>query len=110
MGASYRKNVRGLPGSPDFANRSRGWAIFVHGCFWHAHRGCRRATKPKSNAPFWSEKFARNRARDAEAIVTLRKRGFRVALVWECELDTAQARLSKILEPRRIDMGKPVDH
>lgn len=105
LGASYRKNVRGLPGSPDFANRRQGWAIFVHGCFWHAHRGCPRATSPKSNAAFWSEKFARNRARDAKAIALLRRQGFRVALVWECEVDAAEERLSKILKPRGVDVS-----
>ena len=104
VGVAYRKNVRGLPGSPDFANRSRRWAIFVQGCFWHAHRGCRRATKPKSNSLFWSEKFARNRARDAKAIVLLRRQGFRVVVVWECEIDAAQDRLSKVLKSRRVDM------
>jgi len=60
-GAAYRKNVRGLPGSPDFADRSRKWAVFVHGCFWHRHTGCRRATTPKANRDFWLEKFQANR-------------------------------------------------
>jgi DNA mismatch endonuclease (patch repair protein) len=57
-GARYRKNVRSLPGSPDFANRSRKWAVFVHGCFWHRHTGCRRATTPKARQASTSERHA----------------------------------------------------
>ncbi len=68
LGIAYRKNVRGLPGSPDFANKSGKWAVFVHGCFWHRHTGCRRATTPKANREFWLTKFAANRTRDARAI------------------------------------------
>jgi DNA mismatch endonuclease Vsr len=104
IGAAYRKNVRSLPGSPDFANRSRRWVIFVNGCFWHQHRGCHRATVPRANNQFWVEKFAANRARDARAVRALRRAGFRVAIVWECEADRCEARLSKVLEPRRIDL------
>lgn len=107
---SYRKNVCGLPGSPDFANRKRSWAVFVQGCFWHHHTGCRRATVPKSNRAFWAAKFARNRIRDAAAIRALRAQGFKVVLVWECELAGAEARLSEILEPRRVDVPEPIDH
>ena len=107
LGASYRLNVRKLPGSPDFANKARKWAIFVHGCFWHRHTGCVRATVPKTNEMFWRDKFAANRRRDAQAIRELRRLGFRVAIVWECEADDPkilESNLSKILEPRRIDM------
>jgi DNA mismatch endonuclease, patch repair protein len=86
MGLSYRRNVRSLPGSPDFANRSGGWAVFVNGCFWHHHTNCRRATVPKVNTAFWVAKFTSNRRRDACAIRGLRQRGFRVAIVWECEI------------------------
>lgn len=113
LGVSYRLNVKALPGSPDFANRKRRWAIFVHGCFWHHHRGCKRATVPKTNETFWREKFAANRARDAKAVRALRGAGFRVAIVWECEtLDppTLGDRLSKVLETRRVDVSEPIDH
>ena len=110
LGHSYRKNVRGLPGSPDFANRRRQWAVFVQGCFWHAHTGCRRATTPKANRAFWTAKFALNRIRDAAAVRALRRMGFRVVLVWECELDEAERRLSKVLEARRVNMAQPLDH
>jgi len=85
LGLHYRRNVQHLPGSPDFANRRRGWAIFVNGCFWHHHKGCRRGTIPKRNRPFWIDKFATNRKRDAAKIRLLRRAGFRVVLIWECE-------------------------
>ena len=110
LGLGYRKDVRGLPGKPDFANKSRRWAIFVHGCFWHRHTGCSRATAPKSNPDFWTEKFAANRRRDAKAIRALRAMGFKVVVIWECEAGQAQARLSKVLEARGVDVGQPVDH
>jgi DNA mismatch endonuclease (patch repair protein) len=81
----YRLNVRSLAGSPDLANKSRRWAIFVHGCFWHQHPGCPKATMPKRNAAFWRKKFAANRERDARKVEALRAAGYRVAIVWECE-------------------------
>jgi DNA mismatch endonuclease (patch repair protein) len=110
LGHAYRKNVRGLPGSPDFANRSQRWAVFVNGCFWHRHTGCKRATTPKANRAFWLEKFARNRSRDARAIHALRRQGFKVAIIWECQMETASARLSDVLETRRPNVGHTIDH
>jgi DNA mismatch endonuclease Vsr len=85
LGLSYRRNVRSLPGSPDFANKSYGWVIFVNGCFWHAHSGCRKATVPKRNNEFWTSKFKANRRRDAKKIRELRALGYRVLIVWECQ-------------------------
>lgn len=103
LGFHYRKNVKGLPGSPDFANRSRRWAVFVNGCFWHHHTGCRRATTPKTNTQFWIGKFRDNRRRDARAIRTLRRRGYRIVVLWECESGRLLAKLRKVFEPRRVD-------
>ncbi|XBY45108.1 very short patch repair endonuclease [Methyloraptor flagellatus] len=87
LGLAYRLNVRSLPGSPDFANKHRRWAIFVMGCYWHHHTACRSATVPKTNEAFWRGKFAANRLRDARAVRSLRAAGYRVLLVWECEVD-----------------------
>lgn len=84
-GLHYRRNVKSLPGSPDFANRRRGWAIFVNGCFWHHHKGCPRGTIPRRNRAFWIDKFAANRRRDAAKVRALRRAGLRVIVVWECE-------------------------
>jgi len=105
-------NVRSLPGSPDFANKGKRWAIFVHGCFWHRHSGCHKATIPKANRQFWLTKFTDNRARDARAIRALRADKFRVIVVWECEIakDELAARLSKLLESSRVKMRDPIDH
>ncbi len=103
----YRKNVRALRGSPDFANRSRYWAVFVHGCFWHQHPGCPRATIPTRNRAFWEAKFAANRDRDARATSALRRKGFRVVTVWECQVADAPAvksRLSKLLKSGGVDV------
>lgn len=89
LGLSYRRNVRSLPGSPDLANKSRRWAIFVNGCFWHAHTGCKKATVPQRNNAFWTSKFEANRRRDAKKILELRTLGYHVLLMWECETTDA---------------------
>lgn len=98
LGLRYRTKNRDLPGAPDLANRSKRWAVFVHGCFWHAHEGCLRATVPKRNRAFWEAKFAANRARDARAVDALRARGFRVLTVWECGVSDAQEVRRQLLE------------
>jgi DNA mismatch endonuclease (patch repair protein) len=85
LGFGYRRHVRLLAGAPDFSNQKRKWAIFVQGCFWHHHTNCPRATVPKANEAFWREKFAANRRRDARALRALRRVGFRVVVIWECE-------------------------
>lgn len=97
LGLRFRNHVDNLPGKPDLANKTRKWAIFVHGCFWHSHPGCRLASSPKSNTGYWSEKLARNRARDAEKIALLESQGFRVLVVWECDVRDG-ARLQRALD------------
>jgi DNA mismatch endonuclease, patch repair protein len=93
LGFKYRTKNKNLPGSPDLANRSKKWAAFVHGCFWHQHVGCSKATLPKSNIHFWSAKFAANRHRDERAKVSLEQLGFRVITLWECQAqDTRRVR------------------
>lgn len=106
LGHHYRKNVSNLPGSPDLANVSKGWAIFVHGCYWHHHEECSRATIPKRNREFWVAKFERNRQRDARKVEQLLDRSLRVAVVWECEtkdLDALAHRLSSFLDSEEPD-------
>lgn len=104
IGLSYRRNVKSLPGSPDIANKTHRWAIFVNGCFWHAHTGCKNATVPKRNNDFWKSKFAANRRRDARKIKELRKLGYRALLVWECQaFDAGLAeRLSDLRKARVV--------
>jgi len=84
LGIAYRRNVKALPGKPDFANRSRKWVIQVHGCFWHQH-DCKRGTVPTHNRAGWEGKFARNRMRDIQVDGDLKKLGLSVLTVWECE-------------------------
>ncbi len=99
LGLRFRINNRDLPGSPDIANRSRKWAVFVHGCFWHRHKGCQRTTSPKRNAAFWQEKFEANQRRDRRVVRKLRGMGFKVVTVWECETDDAD-RLHNMIAKR----------
>lgn len=87
-GLRCRRNVRTLPGSPDFANKTHRWAIFVNGCFWHRHQGCHRTTTPARNRDFWLAKFAANVKRDGIKARLLRASGFRVVTIWECETRT----------------------
>ena len=100
LGLHYRVRNQDLPGTPDMANRRRRWAVFVHGCFWHAHKGCPRATIPSRNRALWLAKFGRNRARDARATRALRENGFRVVVIWECEL-VSRARIRRRLHFQR---------
>jgi len=84
-GFRYRLHDRTLPGSPDLVFRRFGAVIFVHGCYWHSH-GCHRSTVPKSHRVFWKDKFAANRRRDGRNVRLLEECGWRVMVVWECEL------------------------
>lgn len=85
LGYRFRVNVKGLPGSPDIAFAARRKAIFVHGCFWHRHSGCRLASTPKTRIDFWQEKFARNVERDARKVAEFEAEGWQILTVWECE-------------------------
>ena len=92
LGYRFRLHVRGLPGSPDIVMPGRRIVIFVHGCFWHRHEGCRYATSPATRPEFWSAKFERNVARDKEVLARLSEAGWRVLLVWECALRRQELR------------------
>lgn len=85
-GFRYRKNVSSLPGRPDIVLPKFKTVIFVNGCFWHAHKNCKWFVKPKSNQEFWENKFAYNVARDEKNHARLIKNGWRVLVVWECEI------------------------
>lgn len=85
-GFRFRIHVKKLPGCPDIVLPKYRTCVFVNGCFWHGHRGCRYATKPKSNAEFWLEKIHNNIRRDEVSILTLETMGWKVITVWECEL------------------------
>lgn len=85
LGYRFRLHRKDLPGSPDIVLPRHRTAVFVHGCFWHRHPGCRFAYRPKSNVVFWKEKFKENVARDRRKASALRKQGWRVLVIWECE-------------------------
>ena len=85
LGFRFRLHRRDLPGTPDLVFPSSRKVIFVHGCFWHRHRGCSRTTTPKTRTSFWQEKFAANVARDVACVQELEERGWEVLVVWECE-------------------------
>ena len=85
-GFRYRKNVRKLPGTPDLVLPKYRAVIFVNGCFWHGHEGCKYFVWPKSNAEFWRLKIETNISRDQRKKDQLRDMGWNVMIVWECEL------------------------
>lgn len=89
-GFRYRLNTRKLPGSPDIVLRKWKTVIFVHGCYWHRHAGCSKATTPSSNIEFWQNKFDQNVERDARNVTDLLAAGWRIGIVWECVLKSKQ--------------------
>ena len=103
LGHRYRLSNRDLEGSPDIANRRQGWVVFVHGCFWHRH-GCRASSTPTRNREFWEAKFLRNIARDQRTAESLRARGYKVVVIWECQTkrgpETVRAVLARALSTR----------
>lgn len=102
LGLRYRLVNRDLEGSPDLANRKNHWAIFVNGCFWHGHR-CARSSVPTRNRAFWVAKIRVNRERDDRVMRRLKRRGYRILVIWECETRNASAierSLRKLRRPR----------
>ena len=85
-GFRYRKNVKSLPGSPDIVLVKYKTVIFVHGCFWHGHQNCQYFKLPKSNVEFWKSKINSNQIRDKHDVADLQAKGWRVIIIWECEL------------------------
>lgn len=83
-GFRYRLHARNLPGSPDIVLPKYRSVILVHGCFWHAHKGCRNFRLPKSKTDFWREKLVRNAERDTRQLKELQDAGWRTLVVWEC--------------------------
>jgi DNA mismatch endonuclease (patch repair protein) len=85
MGYRFRLHRRDLPGKPDLVFVAIRKVIFVHGCFWHSHEGCKSAHVPKTNLDYWRPKLERNRARDARSIAALKADDWKTLLIWECE-------------------------
>jgi len=96
MGYRYRLHCEDLPGKPDMVFASRWKIILVHGCFWHRHHNCGRATSPKTRTEYWQEKFASNIERDRRTMRKLRSLGWGVMKVWECELRRSEKLAKRI--------------
>lgn len=107
MGFRYRLHGEGLPGRPDMVMRRHKAVVFVHGCFWHRHAGCKIAATPKSNIEFWSRKFEANVQRDKRNISDLTDLGWRVFVAWECELAPARVQETARMLASRILRGSP---
>ena len=102
MGFRFRLHRRDLPGRPDLVFPKLRLALFVHGCFWHMHEGCRHSRVPETNRDFWSEKLSGNASRDRRVQSQLEAAGWRVGIIWECQIahETAlRERLSALLKP-----------
>lgn len=86
LGFRYRLHDSKLPGHPDIVLPKWHTVIFVNGCFWHRHEGCKYATKPKSNIEFWTTKFKQNVERDKKEYTALKSAGWKIIVIWECEI------------------------
>ena len=86
-GFRFRIHSKDLPGKPDIVLRKYKTAIFIHGCFWHRHTGCKKATMPKSNIDYWTKKFMRTQERDKSAQDAIHKLGWQYFVVWECQIN-----------------------
>ena len=104
MGFRYRVNDKRLPGKPDIVLPKYRTVIFIHGCFWHGHKGCKYYTVPKTNTAFWVAKVSRNQERDKEVWRQLEAKGWFVIIVWECQLKAA--RLQETVEAVASEIRK----
>ncbi|MGZ9157623.1 MAG: very short patch repair endonuclease [Nitrospira sp.] len=114
LGLRFRIHRADLPGKPDIVLPKHKTAIFVHGCFWHGHPGCRRAALPITRADFWKAKIAKNAERDSVAFASLVAQGYRVIVFWECELrpkvhvtNMIRARVGDLLRAETISTERP---
>jgi DNA mismatch endonuclease (patch repair protein) len=97
LGYRYRLHRKDLPGSPDLVFAARKKVIFVHGCFWHSHH-CPRGKAPTSNREFWNTKLAKNKQRDSANVIALRKLGWKVKIVWECQMNSDEKLIRKLIQ------------
>ena len=112
-GIKYRCNVKDLPGKPDISIKKYKTAIFVNGCFWHAHENCKDFKTPKSNINFWNEKLNSNVARDLKNIKTLQQSGYKTFIIWECEIkaknfSSIKSAITAINTAKNISINNPV--
>lgn len=104
-GYRYRLHKKDLPGKPDIVLARYKTVIFVNGCFWHNHIGCKRGSIPQSNTEFWKEKFARNKKRDKQNLLQVRRLGWYPIVIWECETKNPE----RLLERLNRELSKGCD-
>lgn len=97
LGYRFRLHRKDLPGNPDICLPKHKTVIFVHGCFWHRHPGCKRATMPATNEVYWSKKFERNVNRDRQALQDLEDMSWNAHIVWECETKDPEQLANKLI-------------
>lgn len=85
LGVRFSTSLRSIDGSPDFCSKKHRWTVFVHGCFWHGHAYCKYATVPRRNRTSWLAKIKGNKARDQRITNVLRKNGYAILVIWECQ-------------------------
>lgn len=112
-GYRFRKNVKSLPGKPDIVLPKYKTVVFIHGCFWHGHKNCKKATLPSINKAFWKNKINSNVERDRVVQKALKKEGWKVLTIWECKLKSKELlakemnKLLKNLDSLTSDRGTP---
>ncbi len=97
LGIRFRGNVASLPGTPDFVIQGQKKVIFVHGCFWHGHKGCRRSERPETNRPFWDKKIDGNIERDRRNLRELKKEDWKVLVIWQCQIKDENEVMKRLL-------------
>jgi DNA mismatch endonuclease (patch repair protein) len=98
LGYRFRIHYKSLRGTPDIVFTKRKKIVFIHGCFWHGHDGCRYAKLPASRTAFWAEKMARNRERDQQVYEALERQGWKLMIVWQCELKRKDELIEKLVK------------
>ncbi|HEY3277413.1 MAG TPA: very short patch repair endonuclease [Syntrophorhabdaceae bacterium] len=105
MGYRFRLHAKKLPGKPDIVLAKYKICIFVHGCFWHQHAGCKRATVPGTHKKFWEDKFRQNIERDAKIQKELENSGWHIIIIWECETKTPTKLCHVLFEDSKIGLA-----
>ena len=98
LGCRFRLHKKGLPGKPDIVLKKYKTVIFVHGCFWHQHKRCKRSNIPKSNRVYWKPKLSRNIKRDIQHKTDLKKLGWKTIVIWECETKPIEKLRKKLIK------------
>ncbi len=102
-GFRFRLHNKKLPGTPDIVLPKHKAVIFVHGCFWHQHEGCRKSRRPTSNVEFWNEKLDKNIARDDQKESELKNSGWKVLTIWDCEIKNENLLIEEVENFLRVD-------